>query len=506
MGNNNFLGYVAGAYQNQQQQNRANEEFAMRRRQQELAIQNMLESQRRLRDDDSRRKKRDEREDEEYNFKKQEREKLLESRNLAPILRPFVPELYTDPTGKQTLETVVPSELMGGALSAAGAGSFGLPDLSKALPSKISVPNFETGDQLEKRRAKEEAIELEIDKRRRLADEGLIRDYNRYPIGSRTGRQAGSSGGGSSSGASLNASISAPEIQPYQPYKNPVDLYSRGSDDEKQAFNLRVKELSETTALSPAEAKNVVLADLNKISAQNHQAAVAAEKERRRREELSKKPKIDIDPDRIIETILYGQGSVPPGMDRPPIPRPEEIETQPAPAPAPVPFQAPGRAPAGISSPGAPTNFEESHKNTIRDQLQNKLQPVQAAQQAFVGAIQAAEKQTGRPLSDDEKGLLADLIFNQNQAGNFDPITGTYQFPNAIGPGRKVPISSILGNVPGIGKLGPQNLLQGIKDTVSSPLESASGLANWGTNTIIKPPLAASADVLNSFGRWVNGR
>jgi hypothetical protein len=192
--------------------------------------------------------------------------------------------------------------MMGNILDAVGGtGLAGAPGAGIMLPEQITVDNFETGDQIEKRRSREEAIDLEVAKKRRLADEGLIRDYDRYPIGVRSGRHAknssssaGSTGSTPAATASLKDPITAPAIPVFQPYKTAVDLYSRGSEDEKQAFSLRVKELSETTPLSPVEAKKIVLQDLNKIQEQNYQAALAAEQERLRKEKLSTGPKKSI--------------------------------------------------------------------------------------------------------------------------------------------------------------------------------------------------------------------
>ncbi len=157
MGNNNFLGYVAGAYQNQQQKNREDQELAMRRRQQELAIQNMLENQAMRREENERRKKIDAREDENYEIEKRERDETLGSRKIAPMIRPFV------------------SGMMGDVMDAAGAVGLGGAGVGVALPGDLVTPDFKSRDQVEKQRAledalnqkrqaKEEAIELEIEK------------------------------------------------------------------------------------------------------------------------------------------------------------------------------------------------------------------------------------------------------------------------------------------------------------------------------------------------------
>ncbi len=52
-----------------------------------------------------------------------------------------------------------------------------------------------------------------------------------------------------------------------------------------------MKELTDSTALSQAEAKNIVLGDLNKIQATNHQNSLAAEQERLRKEKALKAPR-----------------------------------------------------------------------------------------------------------------------------------------------------------------------------------------------------------------------
>lgn len=506
MGNSNFLGYAAGAYNYQEEKRRKDAEEALERQYKQMQLNSMRQRQAEFEYQKSRDRKYDEIEDKKWKIEKEGLDEARQSKALAPIIKPYVPYLNRDTPGKSTLEVPLPNKVMGNILSATGMPAIGLPGLPEnAIPGQVNFENFLTGDEQssllksqQKLAEKEAMIDFEVKKRRALADAGVIRDYNRDPVGSRS-KSTGTKGSKkydlyAEPTATVNTKepITAPTIQAFQPYKSYEEVLYRGTPEEQAAMSQLFQAENEKLKNSTQAQKNA-LALLNRSRKDSHAQSVAEAEKQRKKSEAAKLPKIDAGPE-IYDKILQFYGFSPeeiasatsgiPGKASPaPASSTQTIPTQPPAAsqqprnpqsgqsiePIVAPQIAPAQPLAPITQQPPALSLEDQQKTIIQNQLaQRQLSPEFKSQQLFNDLIGTISRQTGRSLTDDERGFIADQVFAGQLDGIiFDWANGTYTKPGA---GTSKPIKELITS--NIGNYAAENAFAPIVD-------ARSQLANW---------------------------
>ncbi len=507
MGNSNFLGLLSGAYNHIQDKKRKDEEEALERQYKQAQLESMRQRQTEFEYQKSRDRKRDEIDDEKWKLEKEQLNEARQSKMLAPIIKPYVPYLNRDTPGKSTLEVPLPNKAMGDILSATGMPAIGLPGLPEnAIPGQVNFENFLTGDEQsnllksqQKLAEKEAMIDFEVKKRRALADAGVIRDYNRDPVGSRS-KSTGAKGSKkydfyaepTANAVNTKEPITAPTIQAFQPYKSYEEVLYRGTPEEQAAMSQLFEAENEKLKNSTQAQKNA-LALLNRSRRDSHAQTVAEAEKQRKKSEAAKLPKIDAGPE-IYDKILQFYGFSPeeiasatsgiPGKASPaPASSTQTIPTQP-PAisqqprnpqsgqniePIVAPQIAPTQPPAPVTQQPPVLSLEDQQKTIIQNQLaQRQLSPEFKSQQLFNDLIGTISRQAGRSLTDDERGFIADQVFAGQLDGIiFDWANGTYTKPGA---GTSKPIKELITS--NSGNYAAEN-------TFSPIGEARSRLANW---------------------------
>jgi hypothetical protein len=497
MGNsNNFLGLMAGAYNNQQEQER--------------------------------RKKEADRRDKEWKWKEEEREQIRESRHLAPIVKPFVPQLYPDPTGAQTFEASLPTGQLGNIVDAAGmTGLAGAPGVGPLLPDNLTVKNFETGDQLAARQKADSNLAREIQKKRMLVDEGLIRDYNKFPVGYRSSKPKSSpskagwkstslyseTGSKGSDPESLAPETMAPQIKPFKPYQSFEEVLYEGKPEEQEILQELFLEQNDIYKSSSQAQKNA-LAILNRERKNVRSQQIQEAKERQRKEKLAAMPDIPPTPEEDQEILHFLAGkplpkpsSAPPfnqiaSFPPPQLPAINTATPQLEPLAPPVMPQiasspslysqppmnntkslpqllgsqnnmpSPIIASSGMNvSPNLP-NMSSTNIATPQSPLKQQSLP-QRQEENFRQIVNLASMQLKRPLSDSEKGFFAQRLFGGSLSDvNFDWNKGTFRLP---GNRYESPLQDLISNE--LANYRAENSFQSVADKVTPVFEP---LENWG--------------------------
>lgn len=509
MGNSNFLGYAAGAYNYQEEKRRKDAEEALERQYKQMQLDSMRQRQAEFEYQKGRDRKRDEIEDEKRKLEKESLDEARQSKMLAPIIKPYVPYLNRETPGKSTLEVPLPNKAMGNILSATGMPAIGLPGLPEnAIPGQVNFDNFLTGDEesallksQQKMAEKEAMIDFEVKKKRALADAGLIRDYNRDPIGTRS-KSAGAKGSkkydfyaepvAPALSTNTKEPITAPTIQAFQPYKSYEEVLYRGTPEEQAAMS-QIFEAENEKMKNSVQAQKNALALLNRSRKESHAQTIAEAEKQRKRSEAAKLPKIDAGPD-LYGQILQFYGFSPEEVASATSGIPGKTPLAPASAAQAIPAQipaahqqvrnpqsgqsiepitapqiVPAQSPATIAPQPPALSMEEQQKAIIRNQLaQRQLSPEFKNQQLFSDLINTISRQTGRSLTDDERGFIANQVFAGGLDGIvFDWANGTYTKPGA---GSSKPIKELITS--SIGDYAAENAFAPLVD-------ARSQIANW---------------------------
>ncbi|GAB1351307.1 hypothetical protein MASR1M12_00370 [Erysipelotrichia bacterium] len=433
MGNSNFLGYAAGAYNYQEEKRRKDAEEALERQYKQMQLNSMRQRQAEFEYQKGRDRKRDEIEDVKLKIEKEKLDEARQSKMLAPIIKPYVPYLNRDTPGKSTLEVPLPNKVMGDVLSATGMPAIGLPGLPEnAIPGQINFDNFLTGDEQsnllksqQKIAEKEAMIDFEVKKKRALADAGLIRDYNRAPTGTRS-KSAGAKGSKkydfyaepAATASSINTKepITAPTIQAFQPYKSYEEVLYRGTPEEQAAMSQLFEAENEKMKNSVQAQKNA-LALLNRSRKDSHAQTIAAAQEEQRKLKLQAQPKKPLSVDEMNVIFQAGAGVIPQTANLKPIDGATiALPSQPQNLPAPLP-----PVPQSTVQPQTDPTRADTIKSTIRQTLGRDPQEheLAALQQMLQANALTERRPTGQIISEWLDSIVRQYEHSVNNAPFF---------------------------------------------------------------------------------------
>lgn len=440
MGNSNFLGYAAGAYNYQEEKRRKDAEEALERQYKQMQLDSMRQRQAEFEYQKGRDRKRDEIEDVKLKIEKEKLDEARQSKMLAPIIKPYVPYLNRETPGKSTLEVPLPNKVMGNILSATGMPAIGLPGLPEnAIPGQVNFDNFLTGDEesallksQQKIAEKEAMIDFEVKKKRALADAGLIRDYKRDPIGSKS--KSGSKkydfyAEPDSSTLSIDTKepIAAPTIQAFKPYKSYEEVLYRGTPEEQAAMS-QLFEAENEKLKNSAQAQKNALALLNRSRKDSHVQTIAAAQEEQRKLKLQAQPKKPLSVEEMNAIFQTGLGVIPQTANLKPvdgstIAPPSQPQNLPAPLPP---------VPQSTVQPQTDPTRSDTIKSTIRQTLGRDPQEHELA--ALQQMLQANALTERRPTGTIISEWLDSIIRQYEHSVNNTPFFGAVSKQIQQGP------------------------------------------------------------------------